>query len=226
MTIYSGISASVYLANTTTEAAIAFDETLVDISPAAEPRTVFTLATGTGRLTKRFWDASQATAVYVNAIEVTTGFEIQHIGGIVRFSPAAGAGAVRVTGKYIPTTIVATATEWQLQVQRVVADASTLGGDGWKAGFPIQKAGTITFSQLIQTSTDYEDYFDSTAYTEMGLKLLVALWITKDATSGTGKGYACFARVGSASLSARPTEVEREQLNLEALGKVYAINDP
>lgn len=226
MTVYSGISASIYLANTTTAVGVAFDENLVDISGVNPARTIWTLPTGSARLTKRFWDSTQTTTVYVNGTPVVSGFTIQYIGGIIRFNPAAGAGVVRVTGTYIPVTQVATASEWTLQVQRVIADASVLGGDGWKAAFPIQKAGSITFTHLLQSSTDYEDYFASTAYVEMGLKLLVVLWISRDATTGAGKGYACFARAGSAALAARPTEIEREQLNLESVGKVYAINDP
>lgn len=225
MTVYSGVTASIFLANGDTFSSVGFDENLVDTDSGVRKK--FTLATGTARLTKRFWDSTATTKVYVNGVEQTdyTTFSIQWLGGVVTFAnPIPGGQTVRVTGKYIAVTQVATATEWQLQIQRALADASILG-DTWKMSFPMQKSGTLSFAYLQQTSTDYQDYFTSASFPALGLKLIVMLWVTRNSTTGTGFGYVTYARINSSSMRASNTELEKPQQNLEAYGKVYEIHD-
>lgn len=108
--------------------------------------------------TKRVWDRTVTPTVNDGATQVTP-TSIDYLRGRVTLASAA-AGAVTITGNYLPMTTVAEATEYSTTWERQILDSTALGGDGWRtralglydgsASLTIHYVGTFeTFAQAL-----------------------------------------------------------------------------
>lgn len=144
MTALPGYKASVYI---TTTPSVAFTN---EATSDAGDHKNYTITNAV----KRYWDNSQALTIQTSPdgttwTTVTTGFTVNYCGGIITFASAISGAtpSCRVSGYYLPYSLLGGATSVELQTTVDIADVTSLGGNGWKQKLAMLVDATFKLSK-------------------------------------------------------------------------------
>ena len=99
-------------------------------------RTIYTITNET----YRYLDKYSPFSVYVNDIAVSTGYEVEHLGGAVRFSsPLDSEDEITISGKSINVEQAGGFFNWSAELSADTSDVTTFESQGWKENLPTIK---------------------------------------------------------------------------------------
>lgn len=162
----------------------------------------------------RYWDRNAALTIEVNDISVSSGFELEHLGGVVVFDSALEADdVVTVSGQSITVAQRGGFFNWSCELAADNADTTTFESNGWKENLPTIKG----------FSASAESYWgDFELFKSLGEQLIIALYV--DASSYRTR-YEGYAYISSDSVEAAVDDVVSESVEFEGNGRLYYRGD-
>lgn len=141
-------------------------------------RTIYTLTNEA----YRYLDKYSPVSVYVNDMAVNTGYEVDHLGGTVRFSsPRNEEDEVTISGKSINVEQAGGFFNWSAELSADTSDVTTFESQGWKENLPTIKG----------FSASAESYWaDERLSTRLGQEVIVALYLDTGVNKKRYEGYA------------------------------------
>lgn len=184
-----------------------------EATTANTARTQYTITNVARRAIDRTTSVTVETSPDGVTWSAATGYVVRFAIGRVDFSAAQAAGTqVRVTGRYQPMVQSGQFTEWTADIEKDFADATVLGGDGWKRAVPTLKGGSGSLSGYWQDGY----WFDA-----INADTVVVLWLDVDATAR--KRYACYAYVTKDSVGDKVDDLITEDVDFTADGEVVYV---
>ncbi len=164
--------------------------------------------TGSGALLTPSGGVNIAHTLTGQVWTAVTDYTMRYLAGKVIFNTARGAGTqARISGQYLPTTIVAEATDWQLSIELDLVKTTTLGSE-WREQEGVQRGGSIKFARW---------WVDQTFYTKLtdGAMTVVTLYVDKDTLSG----FRAFGNYKTDAMKVENASPESEDVTFEAHGE-------
>jgi hypothetical protein len=156
----------------------------------------------------RYWDPDTPVVVKVDGETVTSGFTLEHAGGVVVFD-ADPEGEVTVSGKYLTVEKAGGFYNWSLDLSAEMAE-TTAFGDPWKKFTPTVK----------EASGSAECYWgDERFFDALGSRVVIALYV--DDREGSKQRYEGFARISSDGVTVDMTDVIKETIDFQGDGPFY-----
>lgn len=146
---------------------------------------------------------------------VTTGFTIQYPIGKVVFTVANSAGTqVRLSVmSYLPTAIVADATDWSLDVQVDLKDTTVLNSS-WKIQQPVIRSASAKFTRFYQIELSTTNMLSKiNAGTPLGVIMYT--------DTVNNHGYAMYALMSQDSIKAAAQDLVMEDVTFVSVGQIY-----
>lgn len=173
-------------------------------------RTIYTITNET----YRYLDKYSPFSVYVNDIAVSTGYEVEHLGGAVRFSsPLDSEDEITISGKSINVEQAGGFFNWSAELSADTSDVTTFESQGWKENLPTIKG----------FSASAESYWaDEQLSTRLGKEVIVALYLDTGVNKKRYEGYAVI--VGD-SIELSVEDVVSENIAFEGSGKLTYRED-
>lgn len=163
---------------------------------------------------RRYWDKNSPALVYVNDALMSTGFEIEHCGGVVVFAAALAAeDIVTVSGMSMTVTQRGGFFNWACELASDASDVSTFQSDGWKENLPTIKGFTASADSY---------WGDSEFSQSLGKEVIIALYVDKTASPKRYEGYAV---VSSDSIETAVDDIVNESIEFEGTGRLYYRED-
>ena len=169
-------------------------------------RTIYTLTNDA----QRYLDKNTAVSVFVNAVLRTTGFSVEHIGGVVRFlAPLLATDVVTVSGSSVQVTQAGGFFNWSAELAADVKDVTTFASAGWKEHMPTVKGFTASA----------ESYWANAQLSQrLGQEVIVALYLDTGTSRTRYEGYAILA---GDSIEFTVDDVVNESIEFEGSGNLY-----
>lgn len=141
-------------------------------------------------------------------VPVTSGYKVYSLLGAISFvAEQSHTLLVRATGQYVPTTIVANATNWDFSIDLDTVDSTKFRSE-WKTSVPTVKGGSGTFSQF---------YKDSYFVQALGGPLIIILYV--DETSG----YKGLGQLKSDAIKSKVDDIVGEDIGFDISGAVVSF---
>lgn len=165
-------------------------------------------------VSKRYWDKNSSVSIEVNAIPITTGFNIEHCGGFIVFvTELEPEDEVTVSGKSVIVTQRGGFFNWSCDLSSDMADVSTFQSNGWKENLPTIKG----------FSASAESYWGDSEFSEsVGKEVIVALYTDNGTSKRRYEGYAL---ISSDSLENSAEEIINESIEFEGVGNLFYRED-
>lgn len=167
---------------------------------------------------KRGWNEANGVTVYVDGVEVTSGFSVQYAGGRVIFDEALDAEeVVTVTGKYHAYVKYGRsrggATDWDIDIGFDEPDGTVMGDTAGATDEGIQRVSANVKGVKA----------DNSLHAKLGELIYVVLHEggTYSDASSTGPRFEFFARMKSSKQSAKITDSMRQDFAFTAQGQAY-----
>lgn len=194
----------------TDAAAVAFTD---EATTGNVARTRYTIT----NTTKRYWDKTAAVTVKVDdglgggPVVQTTGFTLEHPGGVVVFEVARAVGdTVTVSGSYVAVTQVGGVFNWSLDLEHDTAEVTTFASAGWKEFLATIKG----FTGSAEAYWDSGGLFDS-----LGDDLILVFYV--DATAGSLLRYEGYGIINGLNPEAAVDDVVSEGVEIQGNGPLY-----
>jgi hypothetical protein len=208
MAALPGFKASVYLTSLTS---LSMSNTPTTDSGA---HTTYSISTAA----YRYLDPLQAITVQTSPdgttgwSTVTSGFTLQHVGGIVTFTtPLTGsAPSVRISGYYKPYSVVGEAKAVDVTTSIDLEDATTFADAGWKTKQVVQAGAQVKITKW------WIDPFYASA-----LRNLMVLVVYSGANPN--QRYEGFAYLKTDAIKIAEKNLTEEDLDFEIHGALYAL---
>ncbi|NTW70679.1 MAG: hypothetical protein HGA49_00340 [Eubacteriaceae bacterium] len=173
-------------------------------------RTSYTI----GNEIQRYLDKNSPVTIYVNDVVITTGFSVQYLGGVVKFSiPQDPEDEVTVSGKSIEVDQVGGFFSWSAELSSDTADVTTFESAGWKDNLP-------TINGFSASTESY--WLDEKLSGRLGQEVIVALYL--DASTNK-KRYEGYGVISGDSIELSVDDVINESIEFEGSGKLYYRED-
>ena len=162
----------------------------------------------------RYIDKNSNVTVYVNNEEVSSGWWVEHLGGVVNFiSPLGPEDEVTVSGKRVIVEQAGGFFNWSAELTSDAADITTFESSGWKETLPTIKGFTASA----------ECYWaDERLSQRPGQEVIVALYLD---TSPSKRRYEGYAIVSSDSIEDSVDDVINESIEFEGTDRLYYRED-
>ena len=158
---------------------------------------------------KRFWDKATAVVVKVDGTTETSGYTIEHAGGVVVFAVARdGDDVVTVSGKHWTMEQVGGFYNWSLELSVDMQEAPEFG-DTWKKHVPTQNG----FSGSAERYWGNERFFDA-----LGTEVAIALYVD---ASDTLARYEAYAYISGDGIEDAADNIVNESIDFQGNGAVY-----
>jgi hypothetical protein len=208
MSALAGYKANIYA---TTTPAVAFTN---EATGDAGDHKTFTISNAV----KRYWDDTQALTVQTSPdgttwTTVSSGFTIQAVGGTVIFTNAVTGAtpSVRVSGFYLPYSLVGTATSVDITHTVDILDSTTFSSGAWKT-----KVASLVGSEYKFTKWWIDHFF----ITALDTKLRFVLSAYSGANAN--QRFDAYGRIKSDSIKSAVNALVSEDLSFDVDGAVYA----
>ncbi len=181
-----------------------------------------------GTSTHRYWDRNQPVTVQtspdgVTWTTVTTGFTVQHVGGIVTFTVAvAGAtpGVRLSTVNYFPYALLANITQWQFDGEMSFEDSTSMsgvigggGGSAFKTFVPMLLTGLMQVTKFWVPETSEGYVADITNGT----------YLLFSGVAGTGNRYEGYGYIKKMGVKTDVSKLTESPLDIQFDGAFYAV---
>ncbi len=162
----------------------------------------------------RYWDRNTAVTVQVNDVPFSSGFELEHLGGVVVFTtPLELDDEVTVSGQSITVSQRGGFFNWSCELATDNADTTTFESNGWKENLPTIKG----------FSASAESYWgDFELFKSLGEQLIIALYVDNTSYHTRYEGY---AYISSDSVETAVDDVVSESVEFEGNGRLYFRGD-
>jgi len=162
----------------------------------------------------RYLDKHSPISVFVNDIAANTGYLVEHLGGVVRFTSALDEeDEVTVSGKSIKVDQAGGFFNWSAELAADTADVTTFASEGWKEHLPAVKGFTASA----------ESYWaDGRLSERAGREIIVALYLD---TGSSKKRYEGYALIAGDSIELSVDDVVSESIEFEGSGNLYYRED-
>lgn len=157
---------------------------------------------------KRFWNRAVAVTVKVGGSPVSSGYTVQHAGGVIVFDSAPG-GAVTVSGEYLAVSQLGGAHHWKADLGVDVKDSTTFGST-WRTKVATVKDGSGSVDRY---------WLDEAMLDEVaaGNPLVVVLY----ADYAAGSRYEAYAQLSTEQVKAAYDDLVGDDLQFEFDGEVF-----
>lgn len=162
----------------------------------------------------RYWDKLSAITVYVNDTLVTSGYELEHCGGVVVFNiPLTADDLVTVSGQSVTVAQRGGFFNWSCELSADTADITTFQSGGWKENLPTIKGFTASA----------ESYWgDSEFLQSLGKEVIIALYVDNTASKKRYEGYAVLS---ADKVETAVADIINESIELEGTGRLFYRED-
>ncbi len=164
--------------------------------------------------TIRYLDKTSPVIVYINDVATSSGYIVEHLGGVIRFiSPLDAEDTVTVSGKSIKVDQAGGFFNWSAELAADTADVTTFASEGWKEHLPAVKGFTASA----------ESYWaDGRLSERLGREIIVALYLD---TGTNKKRYEGYALIAGDSIELAADDVVNESIEFEGSGNLYYRED-
>lgn len=136
----------------------------------------------------------------------TVQYKLNYLLGSIVFSTALAVNTkIRVSGKYVPLTIIADATQWDLSLDVDMKDVTRFRSE-WKQQVPLIRSGSCKFSRWW-----VDPYF---SHTVRDNALILALYTTQTT------GYKCVGYLKSDAVKSAVDDVVSEDVGIDVTGSI------
>lgn len=161
--------------------------------------------------TKCYWDKNTALTVYVDSVEVTTGYSVEYAGGVIVFDSALTSGnVVTVTGAYVVMEQLAGFFNWSLTVNNTTIDATTFESGEWSEFELGTKNWTATAEKFWASSDAFSD--------RIGDEVIVVLYCDFGTPKTRFEGYGV---INSTTANTTVNELVTNQISLSGSQGIY-----
>jgi hypothetical protein len=131
---------------------------------------------------KKYWDRNTPVTVKKDGVTITTGFHIEHPGGVVVFAEALTVEVITVTGKYVEVEQLAGFFNWSLSVNNKTLDTTCFESGEWEEFILATKNFTATAEKFWASDANFSD--------RMGSEVIVVLYADFGTAKTRFEGYA------------------------------------
>ena len=158
----------------------------------------------------RYWDKASPVTVKLNNISVTTGFSLEHCGGVVVFElPLELDDVVTVSGKHFTVAQHGGFFNWSADLELDTSEVTTFQSGGWKESQPTVKG----------FSASAESYWgDGEFFSRLGKEVVIALYT--DATASKQR-YEGFGIISSDGIESAVDDIVNEAIEIQGTGPLY-----
>lgn len=163
---------------------------------------------------KRYWDKNSPVLVYVNDALVSTGFDIEHCGGVVVFAVALTAeDTVTVSAMSVSVAQRGGFFNWSCDLSSDTSEVTTFQSEGWKENMPTIKGFTASADSY---------WGDSEFAHSLGKEVIIALFVDNTTSKKRYEGYAV---ISSDSIETAVDDIINETIEFEGIGRLYYRED-
>lgn len=200
----AGVKADLYITSTPAVGVVAEACTVMTVAQGAPAANQWYRVTDNAR---RFADPTVAPTVKIAAVaQATNTYVFDPAGGIIKFLAPVGAVTVTLDYSYLPITKLGGASEWSLDLDTDLLEATTFG-DTWKRRVPGVKDATGSITKW---------WLDNAFLALLGTRLGVVLYT--DFAANTR--YEAFAWLKGESIGAAVDGLVEDELTFECEGNV------
>jgi hypothetical protein len=131
---------------------------------------------------KRYWDKDTPVVVKVDGVVTTTGFSIEHPGGVIVFEEALNDEVVTVSGAYVEVEQLAGFFNWSLSVNNKTIDTTAFESGEWEEFILSTKNFTVSAEKFWASDANFSD--------RMGSEVIVVLYTDFGTAKTRFEGYA------------------------------------
>jgi len=155
----------------------------------------------------RYWSKNHDVTVKVDGAVVSSGYTVEHAGGVVVFSDTQG-GAVTVSGKYLQMHQVGGCFNWALEQLSDTREATKFTSGGWR-----EKKQSM--NSFVATAKAY--WVDGDWLRDLGQEIILVLYTD----TGNDVRYEGFAIVNEDSIEKSVEKIIEETIGFYGQGPIY-----
>lgn len=155
----------------------------------------------------RYWSKNHDVAVKVNGVVVTSGYRIEHAGGVVVFDNPP-VGIVTVSGKYLQMHQVGGCFNWSLEQVSDTREATKCNSGGWREY-------KQSLNSFVATAKAY--WMNADWLRDLGQEVILVLFVD----TGNDLRYEGFAIVNENSIEKTAGRIVEETIGFYGQGPIF-----
>lgn len=160
--------------------------------------------------TIRYWDKGAPVTVKVNGEVQSSGYQLEHCGGVVVFDEAKdGEDAILVSGSALAVEQHGGFFNWSAELGMETPETTTFMSNGWKE----------YIASVKEYSASAESYWgDDEFFSRLGQEVIIALHIDTTASKTRYEGYGI---ISSDGIETAADDVVNESIEIQGVGPLY-----
>lgn len=162
--------------------------------------------------TKRYLDPASAVTVKKNGVTQSSGYKIEHAGGVVVFDVALTTEVITVDASYFTVAEAGGFFNWSVELNADLEEETTFASNGWKEYRPTLKGWSASAEMYWQNG-------DQHTRIVAGKSIVLILYVND--TAGQLQRYEGYAQLAADSVTAEASGLVQENIDFVGDGPLF-----